>query len=599
MKAIEPHLMSLLASRIGSIAIRMNNAMVKAARSSVLALCRDLSSAICDGNGDVLAFPAGFPAHVGGCTLAARSLLDLQGDNLRPGDAYLHNSPYHGNTHPADHTILVPVFHGGELMFISFCKGHQADVGNSIPTTYNAWAKDVYEEGALIFPCVRVQRDYRDVQDIIRICRMRIRVPDVWYGDYLAMLGAARIGERELTALIAKYGKETIKAFCQQYHEYGEQLMKERIRKLPRGTAHFETHYDPIPGVLPEGVKVKVNVEVNPEEGTITCDLTDNIESQPCGINLCEATVMAAARTGILNRLSIAMSEFPCCEGALRRIIVKMNEGSMVGKARHPFSSSVATNNLNDRVVAAVQCALNQITDYLACAEPHWEMGASIAVISGKDTRYGNKDYVTQIHSGISGGPGMNGHDGYLFYAISTGGMHIDNSKEMIERAYPILYIRQDMMIDGLGAGKWDGAPTIRTIVRTTTDPVTIVWVSDGHYHPARGAAGGQDGLPAQTFLVRVTNGTDTERLEELPTVYKITLQPGQGFDHIYSSSGGYGDPLEREPEMVRHRAREGWISLRAAQEVYGVVLDTEPERFAVDRKATEELRKILRSKKK
>jgi N-methylhydantoinase B len=250
-------------------------------------------------------------------------------------------------------------------------------------------------------------------------------------------------------------------------------------------------------------------------------------------------------------------------------------------------------------VVAAVQCALNQITDDLACAEPHWEMGASIAVISGKDTRYGNKDYVTQLHSGISGGPGMNGHDGYLFYAISTGGMHIDNSKEMIERAYPVLYIRQDIMTDGLGAGKWDGAPTIRTIVRTTTDPVTIVWVSDGHYHPARGAAGGQDGLPARTFLVKVTNGTDAERLEELPTVYKITLQPGQGFDHLYSSSGGYGDPLERDPEMVRHRAREGWISLETALEVYGVVLDTEPERFAVDMKATEELRKILRSKKK
>jgi N-methylhydantoinase B len=128
---------------------------------------------------------------------------------------------------------------------------------------------------------------------------------------------------------------------------------------------------------------------------------------------------------------------------------------------------------------------------------------------------------------------------------------------------------------------------------------VTIVWVSDGHYHPARGAAGGQDGLPARTFLVKVTNGTDAERLEELPTVYKITLQPGQGFDHLYSSSGGYGDPLERDPEMVRHRVREGWISLETALEVYGVVLDTEPERFAVDMKATEELRKNLRSKKK
>ena len=126
--------------------------------------------------------------HVGGSTLVGRSLLEIHGDDLRPGDAYLHNSPYHGNTHAADHTIIVPVFWDGELFFMAVCRGHQADIGNSIPSTYHAKAKDVYEEGALIFPCVRIQREYRDVNDIIRICRMRIRVPDVWYGDYLAML---------------------------------------------------------------------------------------------------------------------------------------------------------------------------------------------------------------------------------------------------------------------------------------------------------------------------------------------------------------------------------------------------------------------------
>ena len=92
-------------------------------------------------------------------------------------------------------------------------KAHQADCGNAQPTTYMPYARDVYEEGSLIFPAVRVQRDYRDIDDVIRMCRRRIRVPDQWYGDYLAMLGAARIGEARLEELCGKYGAETLAEF--------------------------------------------------------------------------------------------------------------------------------------------------------------------------------------------------------------------------------------------------------------------------------------------------------------------------------------------------------------------------------------------------
>ena len=81
------------------------------------------------------------------------------------------NDPYLGNSHPADHTILVPVFVEDMHLFTVCAKAHQADIGNSLPTTYHATAQDVYEEGALISPCVRVQRDRRDIEDIIRICR--------------------------------------------------------------------------------------------------------------------------------------------------------------------------------------------------------------------------------------------------------------------------------------------------------------------------------------------------------------------------------------------------------------------------------------------
>ena len=90
------------------------------------------------------------------------------------------------------------MFIDGEHLFTTCAKSHQADIGNSVPSTYHASAKDVYEEGALIFRCVRVQRDFEMIDDIIRMCRARIRVSDRWYGDFLATLGAARIGVGEL-----------------------------------------------------------------------------------------------------------------------------------------------------------------------------------------------------------------------------------------------------------------------------------------------------------------------------------------------------------------------------------------------------------------
>ena len=102
---------------------------------------------------------------------------------------FLHNSPYHGDSHPADHTLLMPVIDDKvEHHFTLLAKAHQADIGNSIPTTYHGTARDVYEEGALIFPAVQVVKNYETIDDIIRMCRMRIRVPDQWYVDFLAML---------------------------------------------------------------------------------------------------------------------------------------------------------------------------------------------------------------------------------------------------------------------------------------------------------------------------------------------------------------------------------------------------------------------------
>src|SRR5699024_4534639 len=302
-KELESDDLAIISSKINSISKQMTYTLQRSARSSVMSSARDFSTAICDGQGDVIALPNGFPVHVANMSLTAKTVFEFHDNDLSAGDAYLNNSPYHGNTHMADHTIIVPIFYEGELMFFATVRGHQADIGNSVPTTYHAPAKDIYEEGALCFPCVRVQKDYSDVEDIIRMAKMRIRVPDVWYGDYLAMIGAARIGERQLAALIEEYGAETIKKFCKEWQAYGEKRMKEEIKKLPAGTWTNQTTHDPIPGVLEDGVTVNVSVTIQPDDGKVTVDFTDNGDPVSCGLNLCEATVLSAGRTGVLNHI--------------------------------------------------------------------------------------------------------------------------------------------------------------------------------------------------------------------------------------------------------------------------------------------------------
>ena len=157
---INPVLLPVMANRMDAVCREMTNTMLLAARSSVIGMARDFSCAVITSDNQVLAVAEGFPIHVWGTNIQTKSMQDLHPDYAE-GDAYLHNDPYLGNTHPADHTILVPVFHEGEHFFTVAVKAHQADVGNSLPTTYMAQAADVYQEGALIFPCVQVQRDFQ------------------------------------------------------------------------------------------------------------------------------------------------------------------------------------------------------------------------------------------------------------------------------------------------------------------------------------------------------------------------------------------------------------------------------------------------------
>lgn len=579
----DPILMAILANRLNAIVGEMTNTLLRTARSAVLAVVRDFSCSLVTADNRLLAPGEGVPVHIFGSSLQTASLLETH-PNLKEGDAFLHNDVYMGNTHAADHMYMVPVFVDGEHMFTACAKAHQADCGNSIPSTYHAYAKDVYEEGALIFPCVKVQENYEDVEDIIRMCRRRIRVPDQWYGDYLATVGAARIGERRLKELVSRYGKEEIKQFIEDWFNYSEKRMIEAIKKLPSGTVSKTTVYDPMEPTLPVGLPINVSVEIDPENAKIEVDLTKNEDSKEFGLNESVACATSNALCGVFNCID---SDVPHNAGSFKRVSVKLREGCVTGIPEFPMSCSMATTNIGDRIVNATQAAFAEFGKGYGLAEGSMGMGIGAAVISGKDRRFGGAPYINQEWLVVNGGPGTPTSDGWLNYGLPVAaGLMYRGSVEVEESKHPILVKHMRVIPGGGGAGEFRGAPGADVMYGPRFDPMTVVTMCDAHINAPQGVQGGHSGPPAQTYKIKAC-GTK----EKLPGVAECELKPGEWIQGFDAGGGGYGDPLDRDPARVLKDVEQRWETAERASEVYGVILKSDHNSLSVDFDATREER--------
>ena len=580
---------AVLANRVDTIVREMENTVFRSGRSAVLNMGRDFSCGLVTGDGRLLAWAEGLPIHVGGMDFLAQSMIELHPD-LAPGDAFLHNDPYLGNSHSADHAILVPIFVDGEHVFTAVVKAHQADCGNALPTTYSVTARDIYEEGALNFPCVRVQRDYVENADIVRMCRRRIRVPDQWYGDFLAILGAARIGERRVQELLATYGVDTVRWFIDEWFAYSERRVVTAISELPNRRIVGKGTHDPIDAV-PEGIPLQAVIDIDPDEGFIDVDVTGNPDCVPAGLNLSRATAVASVMLGIFNCLDPSL---PHNDGSFRRIRVKLRENCIVGGPRFPASCSVATTNVAERMVNLIQAAFAELGDGYGLAEGNVGSAPGYAVISGTDPRRGGAPFINQLVGGGGGGPAGADSDGWLTYVQSVAaGLVYRESIEVLEEKYPIRFDDVRVWTDSEGAGRHRGASGLRLAYRPVDTEMTAIYQGDGHFNPPAGVLGGGPAAPAGAIRVR-EDGSE----EDLPSEGAPVIAAGEGIVGLQSGGGGYGDALDRDPELVRRDVLRRWISTARAGEVYGVVFtgDSLSDGLAVDGDATHERRERLRA---
>jgi N-methylhydantoinase B len=577
--------LAILSKRLEGIARKMASTLLRTGRSGVLNIARDFSCCIVTASGDLLVTNEALPIHVlSGPDLMARVMTEFH-PVLRAGDAFLNNSPYHGCSHAADHTLLVPVVDdAGVHRLTVVVKAHQADIGNSIPTTYHGSARDVYEEGALIFPCVRVQERFEINADFVRMCAMRIRVPDQWHGDFLAMLGAARIGEKELLALAQEYHWDDLKDFETEWLDYSERSMMEAVRRLPAGTQTRMSCHDPFPGTPDTGIPIKVVVSVDPVAAHIQVDLRDNLDCLPCGLNLSEACSRTAAMVGVFNSIEHSV---PKNAGSFRRIDVLLRENCVVGIPKHPTSTSVATTNVADRVANSVQAAIADLADGFGLAECGAVIPPAVGVISGIHPATG-APFVNQVFLGMTGGAGAPAADAWVTIGhVGNAGLCYIDSIELDELRQPIHVYGRRLLPNTEGAGRHRGAPSVEVDFGPLTGDLCVGYVSDGAANPPLGVRGGLAGGNADQWRISA-NGAR----ERLPPCAQVTLRPGDHLISISTGGGGYGSPLDRDPKSVESDVAERWIDGERARSVYGVALN---DRGVLDTIETQRLRSSMR----
>ena len=546
--------MAILSSRMESIARKMQNTLFRTARSGVLNTAHDFSCVVLTADCRLLAAAESLPIHVMiGPDLMCRAVLRHHPD-LKRGDAFLHNSPYEGNSHAADHCLIVPVIDDdGVPRFFVLAKAHQADCGNALPTTYMGHARDVYEEGALIFPAVKVQEDYRNIEDIIRICRMRIRVPEQWWGDYLAALGAVRIGERELLELGREVGWDALARYAEDWFDYSEQRMIEAIRRLPSGRSR-PARRTIRSRACPTASRPRSTVAVDAEQARIAVDLRDNPDCQPCGLNLTEGLRHDRGDGRHLQR-----HHRPHRAAERRQLPPGRDPGARELLRRHPAPSLQLLGRDHQPRRPGLEpgaVALAELADGFGMAETGPIIPAGMGVISGRDPRHGDAPSSTRSSSPAPAAPARRSPTACC--RSSTSAMPAC-AATTASRSTSCTTRSSSATATWCRTPRAPGGSAARSSAYVEFGPVDGC-THGGALHLRRHDQPGE-GRARRAARQRAPGRSSAScdgALTDLPDCHGVTLEPGERIVSYSAGGGGYGPPWRARSGTGQARSRRG-----------------------------------------
>ncbi len=550
----------------------------RTAQNYLIAQLHDVSVGIWSADGATIAVPVGLPVQFLGTQFAVRDLVKKFGDNIKPGDLFLTNDPYHGghNCHLPDWGFFRPIFYEGELLFFTLCRAHQQDTGGSFPGGYFPNGYDIHAEGICI-PPIKVFEEGVEQSSIFELLWNNVRWPEGTKIDNYAMIGATKMSESRIVSLLDRYGKDTVLACVDEMLTRTERAVREEIRKIPDGTYHGAAATDDDGTVLDEQVWVRVAVTVKDDEMILDFEGSD---AQRKGfINSVYATTYANAIAAVVLCFDPALAEYHN-QGTMQPITIKTPEDSVVNCA-YPATTGASPVNVGIQVMEAVLEALSKARPDRAVASWGKHRGDYVFAV---DPRTGERYVRTSFDYDGSAGA-VWGFDGYQGVSTLTAmGAANRGDVEEMESRLPWTVLHYEMVADFSGAGRWRGGPGVHwDAVNEGSDGQVATGSSDGDEVMGFGAVGGHPSPQSRTYLVR-----DGEEIRLKPHRMAV-IKTGDIMRKHSSGGGGVGDPAERDPKMVQADVENELVSLGEAEKTYKVVID--PKTLEIDQAATDRLR--------
>lgn len=536
---------------------------------------RDFSNALCDAEGNTIAQGnQDLAAHVGTLHYTCKAVIEAFRGDIHPGDVFLINDPYLGGTHFSDTRVVTPIFHDGQLIAWAQSNGHWADMGGSVPGSFDVTARDMFKEGIRI-PPVKIWRRGEHCLDVAKLIASNTRDPAAILGDMDAQTQATHVAEREIARLVAKYGVETLETAFAEVQDYVERLVRQRLADLPDGSWHTIDYMDQDPGQLEGMIPIHVRMTI----------IGDRVEFDLTGSHPTIGTIYNAAfggtYAGVVAGIKTFFDDIPLNSGLYRAVTVTVPEDTVVS-ARWPVAVS--------GMVMPFEKIMNAIFELFTALMPERAMACAFNIeylqTGGYDTRYPGRPYF-MFYDWLSGGwGGRRGRDGLGVTASPFGAGLMTQPVEGQERLCPVRVDRMEIVTDSGGPGESRGGIALeKASTVLDVDGAVISYICDRERSVVWGLEGGLPSCPHGLWLEQ----DGVERF--LGAIFSdVPIKPGDRFRRGTAGGGGLGDPLARDPERVLADLADDYVSLERARKDYGVVariVDADLAEYELDETAT------------
>jgi N-methylhydantoinase B len=573
----DPILVEIVRNYLNAATKEMAWAFDRTAFDPTITELKDYSLGLFDDEFNIVAESVGIPPFSGTLGMGIETAVKAIGlDNLREGDVFCNNWPYWNAGQVNDATVAAPIFFKNEIIGYSAAKAHLIDLGQKDPN-YCIDTTDVYQEG-LKLPAVRLFKSGKIDLEIERILKFNSRIPDRNMGNILGQVSAVQTGVKRFASLAETYGLSIFRECLASILRDGKRLARVRLKHLPKGSWSAEDYLDN--NVLTDRpVNMKVTVTINNEEFIV--DFTGSSKQVEGTVN-CPLGITISVANSVFKSITTPME--PTNAGQFSPVRVIAPAGTIFN----------AVPPAGVFLVWPAGHAYDLLRKALIQGMPHCipacSTGDSYALLmsGGSSEKYPYKHFYIFVNDhggGLGAYDGSDGENAVSHDAISGAQ---NNPTEVNERMCPVIVERWALVTDSGGAGKFRGGlgivEDVRVLSRTRATTLFLRRKS-----PPWGFRGGR-AAPAGKIIF--FPGTKKERVVSSTT---IDMKEGDRLRVISAGGGGWGDPLQRDPNLVAEDVKLGYVTLRAARSVYGVALHKKT--LKVLRPETSILRRTMRRK--